>query len=137
MNLAQHPDRASLSAHASRLEPARGGVAHGRRAPAHPTRRPLDRVGKNAPNLLLVIDRIRLVPGTEVEDSSRSAMEAATAPEDFTAGEGADKDQLVRLGNVEKLAVHLLLGHDEHLRYACRNRMSGIDRPDELALSGL
>ena len=74
--------------------------------------------------------------GAEVENAAPAAAERAAAAEHLAALEGRDENQLVRLGDVEVLAVHFLLGDGKHLRQTAGNRMAGADCPDLFALTG-
>src|SRR5205807_749256 len=49
--------------------------------------------------------------------------------------ERADENEVVRLGDVEELAVHLLVGDDDRLRHTGCDGVAGVDRPDDLALA--
>src|SRR5262245_57787546 len=72
--------------------------------------RPADTVCDHLEHVVVVIGRVGLVAGAEVEDLAGAALVAATAAEDLAAGKPTDEDQGVRLRDVEMLAVHLLLG---------------------------
>ena len=48
------------------------------------------------------------MPGAEVKNPPGAARPAAAAAENFAAAEAADQDRLLRLGDVEEFAVHLL-----------------------------
>src|ERR671911_1332964 len=71
-------------------------------------RGPADGVLDDALDVLVVVRGILLVAGTEVEDPTPPPPVTQTAPEDFPPSEPAHEDELVRLRNVEGLAVHLL-----------------------------
>ena len=83
----------------------------------------------------VVVDRIVLVAGAEVEDPPAPARPAAAAAEHLAARERADEHQLVGRRDVEVLAVHLLRVDDDRLRHAGGDRMRGGDRPHQLALA--
>jgi hypothetical protein len=55
------------------------------------------------------VDRILLVSGAEVEHPATASTISHAGAEHLTTVEGADEDQLVRLGDVEELAVRLML----------------------------
>ena len=57
-----------------------------------------------------MIDRVRFVAGTKVEDLSLAASEGAAAAKDLATGEPADEHELVWLGDIKELAVHLGCG---------------------------
>src|SRR5258708_2084030 len=99
--------------------------------PARPS--PARRVGDDAAHLGLVVDRVLLVAGAEVEDAASPPPEAAAAPQHLAAGERADEDQLLRRGDVEVLAIHLLPGDREDLGHALRDGVPRRHRPDQLA----
>src|SRR5258708_2655162 len=71
---------------------------------------------------------------TEEEDAPLPARETAAAAEHLTAFERAQKHQFIRLRDIEILPVHLLFGNLEDRRHALRDGVSGIDRPDRLAV---
>src|SRR5689334_10714592 len=112
--------------------PRRGQVVGGRPAPT-----PRHSVGDHALNLGLKVNRVLLVPRAEVEDATCAAVEAAAAAKHLAALERADEDELVRRGDIEELAVHLLVGDDEGLRDTRSDRVRWADRPDDLALAHL
>jgi putrescine oxidase len=121
----------------SRLEPAaRHARAAGRAAAlAVDGRGPADRIRQHPPHVGVVVDRVVLVPGAEVEDPPAAAAEATSAAEDLTARERADEHERVGDRDVEVLAVHLLgLDHDR-VRDPGRDRVTGVDGPHELALA--
>ena len=109
--------------------------------PARPARRrpprapPSDRVGEHPPDVGVVVDRVLLVAGAEVEDPPRPRAEAAAAAEHLAARERADEDQLVGLRDVEGLAVHLLRVDHHRMRHARAIGCAGGDGPDQLALA--
>src|SRR5687768_10781688 len=90
------------------------GVGHaGRFAELLRLRHPADPVGDDPLDLGLVVDGILLVARAEVEDPALAAGERDSRAEDFATFKRADEDEVVGLGNVEELAVHLLLrDHD-------------------------
>ncbi|MNE35629.1 hypothetical protein D3C80_1294020 [compost metagenome] len=74
---------------------------------------------------------------TEVEDFTRSARIAAAASEYFSAFEPAYHNQLIRLWNIEVLAVHFFLRELNIFPNTVCNRMSGINHPYPFLLIGL
>src|SRR5262245_47927337 len=68
-----------------------------------------DGVGENALDVWILVDRKRFVAGAEIDDFALAASPRAAAAEDFAPFEPADREQLVRLRDVEVLAVHLAL----------------------------
>src|SRR5262249_23035962 len=85
----------------------------------------------------MVVSRIRLVAGAEIEYFAAPTLVAAAATEDFAALEPAYEDQHVRCGNIKWLAVHLLLGDFDIISDAFHNRMSWFAHPQPFGLSGL
>src|ERR1700734_3413391 len=77
---------------------------------------PADSVGDHPAYYGVVVDGVILVSGAEVEDPPGAPVEAASGPEYLSAGEARDEDELVRLRDVEELAVHLLCLDLEHRR---------------------
>jgi len=76
------------------------------------------------------------VTRAEVEDLAAASLVDAAGAEDFAAGEPADEDQLVGLGNEEVLAVGLLMLEDDLLADAAGNRMALLDDPEDLLVAG-
>jgi hypothetical protein len=81
-----------------------------------------------------VVRRVLLVAGAEVEHPALAAAVAAAGAEHLAAGERADEDQLVRLRDVEQLAVHLLALDHQRVRDALGDRVTGGHRPEQLAV---
>src|SRR5918994_2143802 len=72
-------------------------------------RSPADGVLDDALDVLVVVGGVLLVAGAEVEDPTPPPPVTQAAPEDLPTSEPAHEDELVRLRDVEGLAVHLLL----------------------------
>jgi len=85
------------------------GSALPSRALGRPRRRPLDRVSEHLPHVVVVVDRVRLVAGAEVEHPAVAATVTAAGPEHLAAGEPGVEHERVRRGDIEPLAVHLRL----------------------------
>src|SRR5215207_4999110 len=66
-------------------------------------RGPLHAVADHVQHVLVVVGRVGLVAGAEVEDLAAAAEVAAAAAENLAAGEPTHEDQLVRLRDVEEL----------------------------------
>ena len=98
---------------------------------------PLDSVVDNIEHDRFVVDRIRLVARSKIEDPPVAALVAATGPEHLPTLEPGDKYELVRYRNLERLAVHFGFGNDERIVESCCNRVSWIDSPHALALPRL
>ena len=94
-----------------------------------------DGVGDHALDVGVVVDRVVLVAGAEVEDPPGAAPKAAAAAEHLAAGERADEDELVGRRDVEVLAVHLVRVDDDRVRDAGGDRVRGVDGPHQLALA--
>ena len=73
--------------------------------------------------------------GLEVEDPAHAARPGAAGAEHLAAGEPADEHQIVGLGNVEVLAVHLLVGQLEGLGNAPGDGMGGAGAPHAGAIA--
>src|SRR5699024_8647529 len=97
--------------------------------------RPDHGVGQHPLDLGLVVDGIFLVPRAEVEDLALAAAEHGAGAEHLSTGEGGDEHQLVESGDVEHLAVHLLLRDDDRVRDAAGDRMGAVDGPHPLLLA--
>src|SRR3712207_847467 len=88
----------------SSLEPAGAGTLHRGQARQRSSGcAPRDRVAEHSPDVGVVVDRIVLVAGAEVDDPARATPERASAAEDLAAAERADEHQLVRHRDVEEL----------------------------------
>src|SRR5918993_2119198 len=71
-------------------------------------RGPADRVLYDALDVLVVVGGVLLVARAEVEDPTPPPPVTQAASEDLPTSEPAHEDELVRLRDVEGLAVHLL-----------------------------
>ena len=90
---------------------------------------PADCVLEDLTDLGNVVGALGLVTGLEVEDLAEAAGPGAAGAEDFAACEPADEDQIIGLGNVEVLAVHLFLGQFEGSGDALGDGMGGAGAP--------
>ena len=61
--------------------------------------RPFGGVDQHLLHVGLMVDREGFVAGLEVEDTAVAALEAATAAENFAAGEPADENEFVGFGD--------------------------------------
>ena len=98
---------------------------------------PAHRVGDDPLHERVVVRRVRLVAGLEVEDATAAALVAATAPEHLAALEPADQHEPVWSRDVEVLAVHLLVLDVERLAEAGRDRMPRVHHPHPFPLARL
>src|SRR3712207_5951375 len=94
---------------------------------------PADGVPHDALHVRVVVGGVLLVAGPEVEDPAEPAPVAEPAPENLAPAEPADEDELVRLGHVEVLAVHLLF-QLYVLPDALRYRVAGRHHPQPLGV---
>src|SRR5207248_11405799 len=69
---------------------------------------PRDAVGDHALDLGLVVDRVLLVAWAEVNNPAQAAPVDAAAAKDLAPFVRADENKIVRGGDVEVLAVHLV-----------------------------
>ena len=92
--------------------------------------RPADAVRDHLMHDLVVIDRVGLVAGAEEENAPAPALEGAAAAEHLATGIPGDEHKLVRLRNIEGLAVHFRGIDLEIGRQSLGDRMRGIDDPD-------
>ena len=88
-------------------------------------------------HVFVVVDRVGLVPGLEVEDAAVAAIEAQARTEHLTARIGGHKNGLVGLGDVEGLAVGLLVRDFKVAVDALCDRMRGLCRPEQLIVAVL
>ena len=96
---------------------------------------PVDAVGDHTPDDRVVIDGVLLVARAEVEHAAGASIKTAPGAENLAAGEARNEHQLVGLRDVEEFPVHLLGLDGEDGRDPPRDRMGGIDGPNELALA--
>ena len=87
----------------------------------------------NLLNVLVLEGLVSLVTGLEVEDSAVSACEGATASEYLAAVEPTHKDDILGIGNIEGLAVHLLGIENEGLVNSRSDGVIGLNCPDALS----
>src|SRR5215217_5713164 len=99
--------------------------------------RPLHRVGQNPLDIGVPVHRVLLITGREVEDLALAAPPATARPEDLASAEAGDEDQFIGAGDVEVLAVHLLLADHDRLRHSPGYGMGRRHRPNEFNLSGI
>src|SRR5699024_4614788 len=95
---------------------------------------PPDAVGDHTAHVPVVVDGIVLVTGAEVEDLPLAAAEGAAGAEHLSPAEGGDEHELVGDGDVEVLAVHLLLVDHDRVGHALGDRVGGVHRPHQLAV---
>ena len=84
-----------------------------------------------------MVGRVRLVTRLEVDDAPEPPGPGAQAPEHLAAREPADHEQLVGLRDVERLAVHLLLGQLMVCADAGQHGVVGPQVPQPLVLARL
>src|ERR1043166_527770 len=87
--------------------------------------RPVNGVADRALNFRLMVNRIQLVAGTEIKNSSCTSRPAAAAPQHVTAFEPGDEYQLFRLRNRERLAVHFAVWNLDELAEPLRDLYGG------------
>ena len=95
---------------------------------------PVNSIGDDALNILIVEGGAGFVTGLEVEDLTCAAEEAAACAEDEAVLIPCAEYQFIGLGNVEGLAVKLFLLDEEVVGDACGNGMSGEQIPHDLLL---
>ncbi len=98
-------------------------------------RAPVNRIDKNPLNLRHMVNWILLMPRLKIEDSAKSALECAAAPEYLTARKPACKHHIIRLWNVKILAVHLLNRNVKVCRNALCDRMVRRGHKQPLAVA--
>ena len=84
----------------------------------------------NALNVFVLEGAVGFVTGLEVEDLSVAASPSASASEYLTAVEPTHKNNIVGIGNIKALAVHLLGLENEGLGNACGDGMIRHYRPN-------
>src|ERR1043166_1236007 len=98
--------------------------------------RPVNGVADRALNFRLMVNRIQLVAGTEIKNSSCTSRPAAAAAQHVTAFEPGDEYQLFRLRDRERLAVHFALRNLDELAKALCDFMRGVHDPETFAFTG-
>src|SRR5699024_12856556 len=78
---------------------------------------------------------VPLFAQVEAEALTLAASEHATGAAHLYPGEGGDEHELVGGGDVEHLAVPLLLRDDDRVRDAASDRMGAVDGPHPLLLA--
>ena len=81
-------------------------------------------------NVLILEGPVSLMAGLEIEYSSVSASPSTTAAEHLSAVEPTHKNNIVGIGNIKALAVHLLGLENEGLVNACGDGMIRHYRPN-------
>ena len=84
-------------------------------------------------NVLVLEGLVGLVTGLEVENSAVSARKGATASEYLAAVEPAHEDDILGIGNIKGLAVHLLGIENECFVNSCSDGVVGLNCPDALS----
>ena len=103
--------------------------------PLAPGRGPLHRIGQHLLDVGVMVGRIGLVAGPEVEDAAVAALPAAAGAEHLAALEPGQQHQFVGRRDVEALAVHLLVGQLEILRQAGGDRLAARQGGGRVAAS--
>ena len=99
--------------------------------------RPADRIGDHPLDVPVVIDRIVLIAGREVEDPPVPSGERHPRAEHLAAAEARHEDEVIGGGHVEELPVHLLRRKNDRLRDAFGDRVRRRDGPHQLAVGAL
>src|ERR1041384_122538 len=97
---------------------------------------PANGVADHALHWWMVIDRVQLVAGAEVENLPVAPTPAAAAAEYFAPLEPRDEHLFLGRGHIERLAVHLGVGNLDAGVDAFSNGMAGIGDPDAFSLAG-
>ena len=129
------PSGASVTTPGPRLE--RRALECLGHVPADAPRCPAASVGQDAQDVRVVIRGVRLVARLEIQHPTQAAVPGAHAPEHLAAREPADHQQLIRVGDVEPFAVHLLLGQLDVVGDACHHGVVGSQVPESLVLARL
>ena len=95
---------------------------------------PIYRILDNLLNVRIIERTAELMAGLEIEYLACAAKEAATASEDESILIPTSKNKSIRLRNIERLAVKLLLIDDEMIGNTCGYGMRGHEIPDYLFL---
>lgn len=81
------------------------------------------------------IDRKAFMAGTKIENAPASPVIAATRSKNLSALNPTNENQVVRLRDIEGLAVHFRLGNNNGFRQALCNGMCGVDNPYPFTLA--
>ncbi|GAB1361854.1 hypothetical protein MASR1M32_10900 [Rhodobacter sp.] len=99
--------------------------------------RPADGVGDHALDIGVVIGRVGLVPRPEVEQAAGAAFVGDARAEHLAALEPRHEDGLHRVGDAERLAIHLFVFQFEVVGQAGGDGMAARGQPEPLPLTGL
>jgi len=83
-----------------------------------------------------MISRIGFVAGPEIKDFAIAALPGATGTKNFAALKPAEKNNLVRVRDGERFAIHFLVGNFEIAVDALCDGMARIANPDAFFLAG-
>jgi hypothetical protein len=97
---------------------------------------PMHGVSNHSLDFRLAIGRKRFVTGPKIEDFAVAPLPAAAGSEDFSPLEPGNKYGLVRSGNAERFAIHLLVGNFEVGLDSLSDWMARIADPKSLFFSG-
>ena len=98
---------------------------------------PANGIAQNQPDVLIIIDRIGFVPGTEVKDFAVAAFPGTTGAENFTAFEPGDENNLLRRRHRERFAVHFDVLDFEIAINPARDWMGRVTNPEPFLFAGL
>ncbi len=94
-------------------------------------------IAQNRLDVRVLVNRIGLVPGAEVENPSGAAPVGQAGAEHLATLEPGDEHRFQRFRHEERLAVHLGILDRERGAEPLGNRMGRVDDPDALALARL
>ena len=94
-------------------------------------------VAQDLADIGMVIDRIGLVAGPEIEDAAGAALVGEAGAEHLAALEPGDEHRLQRLRHGERLAIHFGVGDLDAFAEPCGDAVAAVDHPDALALARL
>src|SRR5256885_13513847 len=98
---------------------------------------PANGVPQNQPDVLIIIDRIGFVAGTEVKDFAVAAFPGATGAENLAALEPGDKNNLVGRRHCERFAIHFDVLDFEIAINPVRDWMRWVANPEPFPFAGL
>ena len=98
---------------------------------------PANGIAQNQPDVLIIIDRIGFVAGTEVKDFAVAAFPGAPRTENLAALEPGDENNLVGRRHCERFAIHFDVLDFEIAIDPARDRMRRVANPEPLLFAGL
>src|SRR6266478_943860 len=98
---------------------------------------PANGIAQNQADVLVIIDRIGSVAGTEVKDFAVAAFPGTTRAKNLAALEPGDENNLVGRRHGERFAIHFDVLDFEIAIYPARDWMRRVANPEPFLFAGL